>query len=33
MVKYAKEYATYYKTIGLSFEEAYSSIFGKKPTK
>ena len=31
MVKYAKEYATYYKTIGLSFEEAFEAIFGRKP--
>ena len=31
MTNYAKEYALYYMTLGYSFEEAYSFIFGKMP--
>lgn len=29
--KYAKEYATFYKILGLTFEEAYLAIFGASP--
>lgn len=32
-MKYAKEYAIYYATIGLSFEQAYLAIFGTSPRK
>jgi hypothetical protein len=32
MTNYSKEYAIYYRTIGLTFEEAYLAIFGTAPT-
>ena len=27
--RYAKEYAMFYKTTGVSFQEAYRAIFGR----